>query len=92
VKIGIIPESLVERAALALGLAPRRPIRMSMGPDLALHMGRKPGCTEMWLRRMSGVYDTRVNALLEIRGNSTGDVRKIGEIGVRAFFPQPSTN
>jgi hypothetical protein len=43
VKIGIIPESLVERPALALGLVPRRPIRMWMGPDLALHVGRKPG-------------------------------------------------
>jgi hypothetical protein len=43
VKIGIIPESLVERLALALRLVPRRPIRMGMAPDLALHVGRKPG-------------------------------------------------
>jgi hypothetical protein len=39
VNIGIIPESLVER----LALMPRRPIRMWMGPDLALHVSRKPG-------------------------------------------------
>ena len=25
------------------GLVPRRPIRMWMGPDLALHVARKPG-------------------------------------------------
>ena len=42
-KIGIIPESLVERLALALGLVPRRPIRMWMGPDLAFARGSEAG-------------------------------------------------
>jgi hypothetical protein len=45
-KIGIIPENLVERLALALE------------PDLALHVARKPGWTDLRLLRMSGAYDS----------------------------------
>jgi hypothetical protein len=45
VKVGVIPEDLVERLALALG------------PDLALHMARKPRWTDLRLLRMSEAYD-----------------------------------
>jgi hypothetical protein len=45
VKIGTFPENLVERLAPALE------------PDLALHLARKPGWTDLRLVRMSGAYD-----------------------------------
>ena len=43
--IGIFPENLVERLALA------------WEPGLALHVARKPGWTDPRLPRMSGAYD-----------------------------------
>jgi hypothetical protein len=45
VKIGIFPENRVERLTLALEA------------DLAPHVARKPGWTDLRLPRMSGAYD-----------------------------------
>jgi hypothetical protein len=39
------------------GLVPQRPTRMWMGPDMALHVARKPGRTDVRLLKMTGAHD-----------------------------------